>query len=122
MHHCKLCHAVLTFTAGAVLSTQLICASCREPQEIGIIADKSFEASEPPHSEKEAHEIIAFPREQVTSPTSAVPFIPSSHDPTILLHHVHQKYIQDYYASVMKSYFSRRWVPPTEVSSQSPPS
>ena len=118
MGHCKICHAVI----AVVTAAEIICASCQGRQDLGFAADKSFEIYNPEHTEREEQEIISFPRDRVTFPTSAVPFIPSSYDPSVMLHYAHKKYIDDYYACVLKSYLRPLWAPLAAVSSQSPPS
>ena len=115
MAHCKICHAVIAISIAA----DLICASCQGSQELGIVPDQSFEMSTPEHTERDAQEMISFPRDQATFPPPTVPFIPRSYDPSEMVIRAHKKYIDDYYACVLSSYRRSQLAPLALVSSQS---
>jgi hypothetical protein len=114
MDHFKISRAFV----AALTASEIFWTSLHGRQEPGIVPDKSFEMKQE-HTEREGQETIRFPREQVTSPTSGAPFIPSSYDPSAMVIRARKKYIDDYYACVLSSSCSPHLAPLAWVSSQS---
>jgi len=111
----KIC-AVLAALMGMGLE---IIETLHGRKEPGIIAHKP-EVSKV-HTDPEVQEIISFPRGQavLTPPAPpAIPFIPSSYDPSIAVIRARKRQRNDYQARVM-SYFSSQWTPVALSSSQS---
>ena len=104
MPRCKICHAVI-----AALALE-IWTSHHGHKEPGFVAAKSFEMRSE-HTEQEVQDMISFPRDQAVLTPPAIPFIPSSYDPSATLIRARKKQIEDYHARAMSSYFNSQSTP-----------
>jgi hypothetical protein len=109
----KICRAVL----AALMGSEIIETSLHGREEFGIVTQTSEMSKE--HTEPEVQKMISFPKDQAVLAPPAIPFIPSSYDPSADVIRARKKQRDDYHARVMSSYFNSQSTPLLLISSQS---
>ena len=94
-----------------------VCVSCRD-QEPGLVPGMALEMPEPPHTHVEIDVPLHAKGEQMISPTSHVPFIQSSDDPS-LLYRARKQYVDAYYYNKVYNNVLPLWVSSSLVPPQS---
>jgi hypothetical protein len=112
----KICRAIL----AALMGAEIIETSLHGREEFGIVAHKAEMSKD--HTEPEVQEMISFSKDQAVLTPPAIPFIPSSYDPSAVVIRARKKQMDDYHARVMSWYFNSQSTPLALISSQSAPS